>query len=340
MRTIPVPNQNWTPETRSPGAASPSIVTGMPNELEVVQFPTTADLWHWLDQHHATHPGVWVQLQKSGSRLPSISFRDLLEAGIAFGWSESSRRAHDRDSYLQKFTPRRTPGTTSRRNLAIADRLESEGRMTPAGRAALRRSLDQLAWPRATERLELRRMTPSDAVAVFAYRSDPVVARWMTALPTDQATFVADFSTWGTHQLAVCRDGVLIGDAMVRVGDAWAQSEVAEGGRRQQAELGWCLSPAAQGHGYGTEVARELLAIAFDGLRVRRVEANCFAENVASWRIMERLGRRRETHAVAESLHRDGTWHDGFTYALLADEWRGGSASGLDEGQSRLLPTP
>ncbi|MEA5117362.1 MAG: hypothetical protein VB036_07070, partial [Propionicimonas sp.] len=64
---------------------------------------------------------------------------DLLEAGLAFGWSESTRRANDRTSYLQKFTPRRTRGTASARNLAIADRLESESRMTPAGRRALGR---------------------------------------------------------------------------------------------------------------------------------------------------------------------------------------------------------
>ncbi len=71
--------------------------------------------------------------------MASIGFHDLLEAGIAYGWSESTRRAHDSTSYLQKFTPRRTRGTTSERNLAIADRLEAEGRMTPAGRQALGR---------------------------------------------------------------------------------------------------------------------------------------------------------------------------------------------------------
>lgn len=69
--------------------------------------------------------------------MASISFHDLLEAGLAFGWSESTRRAHDADSYLQRFSPRRTVGTTSERNLRIAAALEFEGRMTAAGRAAL-----------------------------------------------------------------------------------------------------------------------------------------------------------------------------------------------------------
>lgn len=111
----------------------------MADELETVAFPTAGALWSWLDENYRSHPGVWVRLEKTSSRRPSISFHDLLEAGIAFGWSESTRRAHDHSSYLQKFTPRRTQGTRSARNLAIADRLEAEGRMTPAGRLALRR---------------------------------------------------------------------------------------------------------------------------------------------------------------------------------------------------------
>lgn len=109
----------------------------MIDHLEVVRFADVNELWSWLDVHHATHPGVWVQLEKVASPRPSITFHDLLEAGIAFGWSESARRTCDQASYLQKFTPRRRPGTSSPRNLAIAHRLESQGRMTTAGRRAL-----------------------------------------------------------------------------------------------------------------------------------------------------------------------------------------------------------
>jgi uncharacterized protein YdeI (YjbR/CyaY-like superfamily) len=114
-------------------------VDTMPQELEIISFATVRQLWSWLELHHATHPGVWVHLQKTNSAEPSVSFHDVLEAGIAYGWSESTRRGQDRTSYLQKFTPRSTRGTTSDRNLSIADRLEAEGRMTPAGRQALGR---------------------------------------------------------------------------------------------------------------------------------------------------------------------------------------------------------
>lgn len=112
----------------------------MTQELAIMSFATRDELWSWLAEHHDnSHPGLWVQVHKSSSLCPSVTFHELLEAGIAFGWSESTRRALDRTSYLQRFTPRRTRGTASHRNLAIAERLEAEGRLTAAGRRALGR---------------------------------------------------------------------------------------------------------------------------------------------------------------------------------------------------------
>jgi RimJ/RimL family protein N-acetyltransferase len=81
------------------------------------------------------------------------------------------------------------------------------------------------------------------------------------------------------------------------------------------------LDPAYTGHGYATEAVREMLRFCFEDLGLRRVIANCFADNSTSWRLMERVGMRREAHAVRDSLHRSGKWLDGYTYALLADEW-------------------
>ena len=114
----------------------------------------------------------------------------------------------------------------------------------------------------------------------------------------------------------------MIGDLMLAPEDAWAQSEVVEQARGVQAEIGWCLDPTAEGNGYATEAVRELIRIAFEELGLRRLTALCFAANEASWRLMERVGMRREVHTVRESLHRSGEWLDGLGYALLADEWR------------------
>jgi RimJ/RimL family protein N-acetyltransferase len=108
---------------------------------------------------------------------------------------------------------------------------------------------------------------------------------------------------------------------MLRIEDGWAQSEVADQARNTQAELGWVLDPTHTGHGYATEAVRGILEYCFTSLGVRRVVASCFLANDTSWRLMERVGMRREAHSVVESLHRSGQWLDTVTYAVLADEW-------------------
>jgi RimJ/RimL family protein N-acetyltransferase len=106
------------------------------------------------------------------------------------------------------------------------------------------------------------------------------------------------------------------------VQDPWAQHEVQDRAKGTLAELGWVIAPTHAGQGYATEAAAELLRICFQDLGVRRVIAQCLADNLASRRLMERLGMRLEDHAVRESLHRSGQWVDSMRYAILREEWQ------------------
>jgi len=185
--------------------------------------------------------------------------------------------------------------------------------------------LDAVTWPVRTARLSLRRTTPDDLEATWEYRGLAEVGRWLTSASSTVDEYRATFEDPErlAMLLVVELDGAVIGDLMVKVGDAWAQAEVKEQARGVQAELGWVIHPDQTGHGYATEAVRELLRLCFDELHLRRVTADCFADNEASWRLMERVGMRREVHTLQESLHRSGRWLDGLGYALLADEWRG-----------------
>jgi RimJ/RimL family protein N-acetyltransferase len=182
-----------------------------------------------------------------------------------------------------------------------------------------------LAHSLRTERLTLRAATADDADATWAYRCLVAVGDWLTEIPTDREAYRAVFSDPArlAATVVVEHEGTVIGDLMLRVEDAWSQAEVADQAQGRQAELGWVLDPVHTGHGYATEAVRALIRYCFDELGVRRVVANCFLANETSWRLMDRLGMRREGHAVAESLHRSGRWLDTVTYALLAHEWRG-----------------
>ncbi|HEU4513834.1 MAG TPA: GNAT family protein [Nocardioidaceae bacterium] len=197
--------------------------------------------------------------------------------------------------------------------------------------------LDDIAWPVRTERLTLRPATESDIEPTWRIRSQESVSLWITATPGTLEEYREMFVNPErlAKSLVVELDGEVIGDLMLAVEDGWSQREVAEQAKGVQAELGWCIDPAQQGHGYGTEAVEALIRICFDHLSLRRVTANCFADNEASWRLMERVGMRREMHTVRESLHRCGEWLDGLGYALLADEWR---ARRSDRATSRETP--
>lgn len=185
-------------------------------------------------------------------------------------------------------------------------------------------NLRDLDWPVHTERLSLRPVEPRDVEALWSYRSLEPVVRWMSSFQTDRDDFAEKILAPDRRgkTLVVELGGTVIGDLMLDVVNAWAQAEVADRARGTQGQLGWCMHPDHAGRGYATEAVRELICIAFDDLGLRRLEAECFAVNEPSWRLMERVGMRREAYTVGESLHRSGEWYDGMMYALLADEWR------------------
>lgn len=183
--------------------------------------------------------------------------------------------------------------------------------------------VSRVTWPRTTDRLTIRRAVEGDADATFAFRRSEDVARWLTELPTERSRYRSTFAEPQrlASTLIIERGGQVIGDLMLRVEDAWTQKEAEPHGQGCQAELGWVLDPAYTGHGYATEAVRELLRGCFDDLGLHRVTATCFAENDSSWRLMERVGLRRELHARADALHRSGEWMDTYGYALTALEW-------------------
>lgn len=184
--------------------------------------------------------------------------------------------------------------------------------------------LDEITWPRRTDRLVLRRVTDHDVDRIGEIRAIDGVSDWLSTDASDRDRFHEYFGR--PERLAISMvvelDGTIIGDLMFKVEDAWAQAEVAHDAIGAQAEIGWVIDPAHAGHGYATEAVRELLRLGFEELGIHRIVAYCFADNETSWRLMERVGMRRETHTRSESLHRSGRWLDGYGYAVLADEWR------------------
>ena len=151
------------------------------------------------------------------------------------------------------------------------------------------------------------------------------MAYWLPSAAGTQADYLLRMGREGLlpRTLVVELDGVVIGELYLHLDAGWAQAEVADQAVDTEAEIGWAVDPAQQGHGYAAEAATELVRLCFEDLGVRRITAPAFAENTPSLRIMERLGMRCETRGVRTTLHRERGWVDSTVYALLADEWRG-----------------
>src|SRR5690606_36454569 len=188
--------------------------------------------------------------------------------------------------------------------------------------------LRTVAWPLRTARLEIRPCTADDLDAVWEFRRLPEVNRWLGRAPATREAFHETYSDPARLAMTFVivlpdADGgapAIIGDLMIKLSTAWAQAEVAEQAAGTEAELGWVLAPSYTGRGYAAEAVGAVIDLCFGPLGLRRVHAGCFAANELSWRLMERLGMRREEFSRRTALHRSGEWMDGMTYGLLAEE--------------------
>jgi uncharacterized protein YdeI (YjbR/CyaY-like superfamily) len=95
---------------------------------------TTPKAWRtWLEKNHSKSDGVWVRFYKKDSGKKSINYSQALDEALCFGWIDSLVNKYDTDSYIQKFTPRRSRSVWSKRNREHVARLIEEKKMTPAG---------------------------------------------------------------------------------------------------------------------------------------------------------------------------------------------------------------
>ena len=173
-----------------------------------------------------------------------------------------------------------------------------------------------------TDRLLLRRFREDDLEALHSYMSIPEVCRWVpfepATLEDTRVRIERKLEPWWTEEKRVVNlaaerkdDGRLIGDVIVM-----SFSDPVH----RNSEFGYVFHPDVAGHGYATEAAKASLDWAFATLDLRRVTARVDTENVASWRLLERLGFRREAHLIQNEWFK-GRWGDEYDYAVLATEW-------------------
>lgn len=102
-------------------------------DLPVLTFASAGEFNSWLSEHQKASPGIWIRLYKVRSGIPSITYEEALETALCFGWIDGQKKAFDKESWLQKFTPRRPKSIWSKRNRQIVERLYASGMMKPQG---------------------------------------------------------------------------------------------------------------------------------------------------------------------------------------------------------------
>lgn len=109
-----------------------------------------ANAWRrWLENNHAKEDGLWLQIFKKASKLPTVSYHEAVDESLCYGWIDGQKKKHDENSYLQKFTPRRPRSIWSKRNVEKVERFLKEKKMEPAGLAEIEKAKADGRWEKA-----------------------------------------------------------------------------------------------------------------------------------------------------------------------------------------------
>ena len=176
--------------------------------------------------------------------------------------------------------------------------------------------------PLETERMLLRRFTPDDFEAVHSYAGvweNILYMVWGPNTQEETQAFIRMAISWAEEipcanyqYAAVLKDtGRLIGACNLALSG-------------KEAEIGWILHRDCWKQGYGPEMGRAMLQLGFEELNLHRIIARCDAENYGSYRVMEKIGMRREGLFIKgrpASKLSGQEYGDELSYAILKEEW-------------------
>ena len=102
-----------------------------------IQMSTADEFAKWLAEHGASETEQWIAIFKKASGRQTVTFPELLDVALCYGWVDVKIKGIDQERYAIRFVPRRPKSNWSELNRGTVKRLLDEGRMTEAGRAVL-----------------------------------------------------------------------------------------------------------------------------------------------------------------------------------------------------------
>ncbi|WP_238177852.1 YdeI/OmpD-associated family protein [Paenibacillus contaminans] len=117
-------------------------------------FAVPSDFHKWLEEQHDKSKELWVGYYKVGSGKPSITWPESVDEALCFGWIDGLRKGIDGDSYMIRFTPRKSGSIWSDVNTNRVAELTALGRMQPAGLQAFEKRKSERAGVYSHEQKE------------------------------------------------------------------------------------------------------------------------------------------------------------------------------------------
>ncbi|MEH7883907.1 GNAT family protein [Bacillus sp. JJ1609] len=165
-----------------------------------------------------------------------------------------------------------------------------------------------------TNRLLIRKFELGDLRAVLEYTSDIHVMRYIPEgvfAEEDATKFLNE--NMGDHAQ---KFAVALKDENILIGHIAFHKYFGE----HTYEIGWVFNPKYYNRGYASEAAHSTLKYGFEELKLHRIMATCQPENTASYRVMEKIGMRREGY-FKKCIPQGNDWWDEYYYAILEEEW-------------------
>lgn len=164
--------------------------TGGGGTAEAMRFADAAAWESWLAEHHTEDGGAWLLIRRKGSAVPLLTIEQAAEVALCYGWIDGHRRAHDTDSFLQRYSRRRRGSPWSRVNVERAEALIEAGRMREPGFAAIEAARADGRWDAAYAPQreapvppELAAALAADPTASSRFDSLDRTARYLLVLP-------------------------------------------------------------------------------------------------------------------------------------------------------------
>ena len=118
-------------------------------EAEILSFKTPEAFEKWLAKNHSQTNGISLRFFKKETGIKSLTYKEAVDEALCYGWIDGRANKFDEESWIQKFTPRRTKSIWSKRNVDNIERLTALGKMKPAGLEEVAKAKADGRWDQA-----------------------------------------------------------------------------------------------------------------------------------------------------------------------------------------------